>query len=505
MTLMHSAAHCFSCFILSLQLTWADILEDWIYPVPADTFFAKTFERNWRHFPHDTGALVPISLDHVAEWLESQGRDEEIIETLPHPKTRKMFRSKQQNPVEFVEEAFLQGHSMVINSLNRWSEPGTRVAKELNAATWKLPVDVYMYLTPPHSRSYGMHSDVMDAFMVQLAGSKTWKVCDVTSWMAPGESYDQVPIKLNGTCQEVMMQKGDVMYLPYGTLHQASTAADLSMHLTVNIERQYYVWLALIFGMIHKVTKPDLTIEAFLASNEFTPDDLDNDLYRVMVNLSPALPMMHRLPGSSGGSSKLLLTPLSNEDLPADYMPTVKAELRELLGALRSALDVVNIEVFLAGEVKPMLKLVKQLQKRSDDLLPWALQLVRVHAIKHAALQLPKPHLFESLSSARKLQPDLFTTTNLHDFPTKLDDLSVSFVRRATLRAVLLDDVIPARLILNHQVLPLTKQQVSAAEFCLGLYGDKSSQGRPFQLKDVPGQSATVYQLLLTGALDIVE
>ena len=40
---------------------------------------------------------------------------------------------------------------MVINSLHRWSEPGARLALELYGAV-ELPVDVYMYLTPPHSR-----------------------------------------------------------------------------------------------------------------------------------------------------------------------------------------------------------------------------------------------------------------------------------------------------------------------------------------------------------------
>ena len=146
----------------------ADILEDWIYPLEADVFFAGTFGKQWSHFPHNK-SLVPITLEHVADWLESQGRDEEVIETLPHPVTRKAFRSDNPSPVQYIQEAFLQGHSMVINSLNRWSEPGTRVAKDLNAAA-DLPVDVYMYLTPPHSQSYGMHSDVMDAFMVQLGG-----------------------------------------------------------------------------------------------------------------------------------------------------------------------------------------------------------------------------------------------------------------------------------------------------------------------------------------------
>lgn len=492
-----------------LMFARADILEDWIYPLEADVFFAGTFGKQWSHFPHNK-SLVPITLEHVADWLESQGRDEEVIETLPHPVTRKAFRSDNPSPVQYIQEAFLQGHSMVINSLNRWSEPGTRVAKDLNAAA-DLPADVYMYLTPPHSQSYGMHSDVMDAFMVQLGGSKSWKVCDVTSWMAPGERYDQLPLKLNGTCEEVLMQQGDVMYLPYGTLHQASTSSDYSMHLTVNIERQYYVWLALIFAMIHKVAKPDLTIEAFLASNEFAPDDLENDLYRLMLTVSSSLPLMHRLPGGPGQvgrSSRLLLTPLCNEDLPAEYLPSVKSQLKELLTSLLTILPEHGpMEVLLDGRRMPMLKLVKQLQKKSEDLLPWALQLARVHSIKHAGLQLQKPHLFESLSSARKLHHELFTRAKLDDFPAKISG-KASFVRRSALRAVLLDDVIPARLIMNNQVLPVTPQQLSAVRYCLGLYSELSAQGRPFRLMEVErlGQSAIqlLHQLILSGAVEVI-
>eukprot|EP00438_Fugacium_kawagutii_P024508 Skav231359 [mRNA] locus=scaffold1586:339336:341615:+ [translate_table: standard] len=466
-------------FIGSAVLSRANILEDWIYPLSSDEFFATTFEKQWAHFPHDK-PLVPITLEHVAEWMESQGRDEEVIETLPHPKTLKPFRSQKQSPVQYIQEAFLQGHSMVINSLNQWSEPGLRVAKELNAAG-DLPVDVYMYLTPPHSQSYEIHSDVMDAFMVQLGGAKSWKVCDVTSWMAPGERHDQVPLKLNGTCQEILMQKGDVMYLPYGTLHQASTSANYSMHLTVNVERQYYVWLALIFAMIHKVAKPEMTVESFLGSHEFTPDDMDNDLYRVLVNLSPSLPMMHRLPGNKlqdrqDRPSKLLITALCNEDLPV------------------------------------LLFLVPWAQENLRESLLWALQVARAHSIRHAALQLPKPHLFESLSTARQLNPEITTGTKLEEFPAKLP--GKFFSRAPKLRAVLLDEpASPARLMLNNLVLPLTPQQVPAAVFCLGLYGKNTSQGRPFQLAEVPlykaesgGGSAErlVQELLLSGALDVI-
>ena len=59
-----------------------------------------------------------------------------------------------------------------------------------------------MYLTPPHSRSDGLHSDVMDAWkMVQLESSKTWKI---DGWHL---RYPLIRLKLNGSC-EVVMQQG---------------------------------------------------------------------------------------------------------------------------------------------------------------------------------------------------------------------------------------------------------------------------------------------------------
>ena len=64
---------------------------------------------------------------------------------------------------------------MVINSLHRWEATSARLADALQAEL-RLPVDVYMYLTPPRSHSYGLHADVMDAYMVQLVGEKNWTV-----------------------------------------------------------------------------------------------------------------------------------------------------------------------------------------------------------------------------------------------------------------------------------------------------------------------------------------
>ena len=492
-----------------LSRATASILEEWIHPLAADVFWDTIFEKQAAHFPHNT-SLVPIHMEHVVEWIETQGRDEEVIETLPHPITKKGFRgTKKLEPVQYIQEAFLQGHSMVINSLNQWSEPGSRIAKDLNIAS-DLPVDVYMYLTPPHSRSYGLHSDVMDAFMVQLEGSKAWKFCDVTSWMAPELAFDKVPAKLNASCDEIIMQQGDVMYLPYGTLHQASTSSDYSMHLTVNIERQYYVWLALFFAMIHKVVMPEITVEGFLKSGAFQPDDLENDLYRSLLHWSSSLPMMHRIPGSS----RLLLTSLCNEDLPEGYLTILKSEFEDLIKGLekqfgadqRGESKSTKWRVLVSGRTMPFLDVMENLKK--SEVLPFGLEVLRLHGIRHASLQLYKTHMFQSLAAARKRDPEMFNAVKLKDFSAKLSK-EVSLIRGAHVRAVLLNDDTSPRLILNKKVIPLTSQQVPLALFCLGLYGEKSSQGRPFTLgevQEVYGSTSTslLHELLMSGALEVL-
>lgn len=507
---------------LSRTSTRASILEEWIHPLAADVFWDTIFEKQAAHFPHNT-SLVPIHMEHVVEWIETQGRDEEVIETLRHPITKKGFRgTKKLEPVQYIQEAFLQGHSMVINSLNQWSEPGLRIAKDLNTAS-DLPVDVYMYLTPPHSRSYGLHSDVMDAFMVQLEGSKAWKVCDVTSWMAPELAFDKVPSKLNASCDEIIMQQGDVMYLPYGTLHQASTSSDYSMHLTVNIERQYYVWLALFFAMIHKVVMPEITVEGFLQSGAFQPDDLENDLYRSLLHWSSSLPMMHRIPGFSWNgtsdgennkSSRLLLTPLCNEDLPEGYLTILKSELEELIKGLEKQFGASKSTktwrpvVSVSGRIRtvPFLEVMNNLKK--SEVLPFGLEVLRLHGIRHASLQLYKIHMFQSLAAARKRDPEMFNAVQLKDFSTKLSK-EIRLIRGAHVRAVLLDDGMSPRLILNNKMIPLTPEQIPLALFCLGLYGEKSSQGRPFTLGEVQevygsASRSLLHELLMSGALEVL-
>ena len=471
-----------------ISLASGNILEEWIAPMSLETF-VETFEAQWAHFPH-AEPLVPITLEHVAQWLQQQGRQEDVIETLPQPYTRKSFRSEQKDPVRYIQEAFLQGHSMVINSLHRWSEPGARLAKALHAAC-HLPIDVYTYLTPPYSKSYGLHADVMDAFMVQLAGRKLWKVCDVTGWMAPGVPFDKVPGKLNATCDEIEMKGGDVMYLPYGTLHQASTSSELSMHLTVNVERQFYAWLSVLLAMMHKASEKTLTLDRFLET-DFLPDDLDVPAVKSLHSLSPHLPMLHRMPGFSiNAGAQMLLMPLCNEDMAPGLLAVLHREAKELLEGLKS-----EKRFQLRGRMTSLAEMAEQMTSQLTELLAWALQLLRLHAMRNAG---GSRQIFQSLSAARRL---LFEEGD--DERARKLTLSQAFgglsgqmvMRRPGVKALLLSD----ELWIDGEAMSLEPGDVKDTLFSLGLFANSSSQGQAFPM----AKSKLMQKLLLRGALQLL-
>ena len=330
--------------------------------------------------------------------------------------------------------------------------------------------------------------------------------------MFPGKPPQSILDSSDVSCVNVTLQGGDVMYLPFGTLHQASTGEDFSMHLTVNLERQFYVWHALLLAMIHKAFRPGLRIKKFASSEDFLPDELDIPLVRLLSNLAASVPELYRLPGfsfvngSTDSTARLLLQSLCNQDLPERYLDQVIAEFQDLVVRLESVAAAGNFDNVLIGSRSVAIMHALDLIKRSTvPVLPWALQLARFHAMKHFSL-LGKPHQLLSLSAARSRDPGALTKLPLSKFASVLS--SEDTLVRAPVRAVLLEESETPevlKLVVNGASLSIQKAEVPAALFCLGRFAKTTSKGRPFKLSDVPGDSSKLIpKLLSSGALQLL-
>ena len=138
------------------------------------------------------------------------------------------------------------GWSIVVSSAHLLVRP----LLDLLHAYWRqfgLYVNANLYLSPTGSGAFGYHADETDVFVLQLQGEKRWEVCgrlmpDVNK---PAVKWDVVDVSaawylgLVANCKRVVLKRGDVLYLPIGTLHRAHGVGVDSLHCTVGVDRTF--------------------------------------------------------------------------------------------------------------------------------------------------------------------------------------------------------------------------------------------------------------------------
>lgn len=105
------------------------------------------------------------------------------------------------------------------------------------------------YLTPPNSQGFAPHYDDIEAFILQLEGKKQWKVYAPRT---PGEHlprYSSPNFRqedIGSPTLEAVLCPGDLLYLPRGYIHQASTVpGQHSLHVTISVY-QRTAWVDLL-------------------------------------------------------------------------------------------------------------------------------------------------------------------------------------------------------------------------------------------------------------------
>ena len=116
-----------------------------------------------------------------------------------------------------------------------------------------------IYLTPPgQAQGFRPHYDNHDVFVVQVSGSKSWKIYDRPLELPHrGQAFDPNGYKLGPVSQEFVLRAGDVAYVPRGVVHDAVSTDEASLHITL--------------GVLSK-TWTDLLVEAVTLASTRDPD-----------------------------------------------------------------------------------------------------------------------------------------------------------------------------------------------------------------------------------------
>lgn len=188
-------------------------------------------------------------------------------------------------------EAFQRGASFRIQHLDNYL-PSVRHVCGLIEAEMGFHVRANAYLSPRNSQGLAPHYDSSEAFIVQIAGEKTWQVFDryteqveLPLYEARFDARRHRPI---GQPERVTLRRGDLLYMPRGVMHAATTGPSISIHVTFAVLG--LTWVDLLSSALRQMagTTPELRkIVPFGASRRDTDEEVARHGARLLQD--PAL------------------------------------------------------------------------------------------------------------------------------------------------------------------------------------------------------------------------
>lgn len=127
------------------------------------------------------------------------------------------------------------GGSLVVSQFHELHAPLARFCRGLEKV-FLHPVQANIYLTPPGAQGFRAHFDTHDVLVLQVSGSKSWRVWDDIPFPSPSRATpwanQQSPA---GVAHALTLNPGDALYLPRGVMHEAvAQSGDApSLHITI--------------------------------------------------------------------------------------------------------------------------------------------------------------------------------------------------------------------------------------------------------------------------------
>lgn len=143
--------------------------------------------------------------------------------------------------------------TIVINqAINEWLPLRTlaaNYAQELNT----IP-GANIFIAPPNAECFGAHFDEHDLFILQIYGSKHWRIYENPIFL-PLEPQNERNFDFSGLklLYEIDLQQGDILYLPRGFVHDVTTTDRASVHISFG--GQHLTWASIVKSFVTKLAK----------------------------------------------------------------------------------------------------------------------------------------------------------------------------------------------------------------------------------------------------------
>ncbi len=229
-----------------------------IDPVTPEAFLDDVFDKKPLLVPGDAGKFDDvITWDGLNEMLNMtnvwSSHNMRLVlngDVLPAEEycVNRMGRDSEKimRPVFPRMENFLEKGATLNLNFVEMLHPGVASAATSLAMRFAAPFECNVYSSWKGVQAFNPHFDVMDVFVLHIAGEKRWRIYE-NRFDAPAEAVgyrhttlsDEFNESFRGdVAMEPLLTPGDFLYIPKGYYHDALASSEACMHLTFGLMEQ---------------------------------------------------------------------------------------------------------------------------------------------------------------------------------------------------------------------------------------------------------------------------
>jgi ribosomal protein L16 Arg81 hydroxylase len=210
-----------------------------IDPIEPDHFFEEYWEKKplliKREIPdYFEGLLTLEDIDRVITTLNLRYPDINLTSATDDIKAEEFtLRDDVVDPAK-VYELFAKGATVILPQLHDRVPTLAELCKQMEREISQ-PFQTNIYMTPANAQGFKKHWDTHCVFVMQVAGSKNWKIynCPLENPVR-GQYWDEELYKdqIGELSMDFVLEPGDMIYVPRGWVHEAPSRDEVSLHIT---------------------------------------------------------------------------------------------------------------------------------------------------------------------------------------------------------------------------------------------------------------------------------
>ncbi len=254
-----------------------------IQPASSDAFFDTHFETSVLHVPREDQGYYHslLSLEEIDRVLTTLHLSHPSVHMANAAKSLQV--SDYTYPSGLIDAArlyqeYADGGTIVLNNLEG-SLPSLADLCRSMEREFSCRFQCNIYVTPGGSaQGLKTHYDTHDVFVLQIEGTKHWRIYD-TPIERPFRGQDFTPDRYQAgeLTMEFDLQPGDMVYVPRGVMHDATSTDSDSCHITLGVLPTS--WTDLLLESVARVALEDSELRRSLPPG-FAQQDFDREQAR---------------------------------------------------------------------------------------------------------------------------------------------------------------------------------------------------------------------------------